>query len=348
MGKGTGFGKVLAMIDEMVALLGKEQKDDDAKKAYCEAELDKTEDEKKMLDQSIADLEKATANAQDQIKTLASEIAALIAGVKSLDKSVQEATETRKAENAEFKATMAADKAAKELIGLAKNRMNQFYNPSLYVPPKKQELSAEQRIAVNMGSEAAPTVAPSGIAGTGITALQEASLVFAQVGSHIANVVAPPPPPETWGAYQKKGQEHSGVMAMMDLLVTDLDKEMTEMGTDEKNAQEEYEIFMRDSQAKRADDSKSIADKEGTKAELEARVRKLNAEHKATLAEAYATATTIKDLHLECDWLLSSFQARKAARAGEVDSLNKAKAVLSGADYSLVEQGIVRSKFLRG
>merc|ERR1719433_1653623 len=348
MGKGTGFANVLKMIDEMVALLGKEQVDDDGKKAYCEAELDKTEDKKKALDQSLVDLDKAMENAEDQIKTLTSEIAALIAGVKSLDKSVQEATEIRKAENAEFKATMAADKAAKELIGLARNRMNQFYNPALYVPPKKQELSAEQRIAVNMGSEAAPTVAPSGIAGTGITALQEGSPVFAQVGSHVADVVAPPPPPETWDAYQKKGQEHSGVVAMMDLLVTDLDKEMTEMGTDEKNAQEEYEIFMQDSQAKRADDSKSIADKEGTKAELEARVRKLSAEHKATNAEAYATATTIKDLHLECDWLLSSFQARKAARAGEVDSLGKAKAVLSGADYALVARRTVRSKFLRG
>merc|ERR550525_942780 len=332
----------------MVALLGKEQGDDDSKKGYCEENLDKNEDEKKVLEQSLADLQKGMDSAKDQIATLASEIEALIAGVKSLDKSVQDATETRKAENAEYKATMAADKAAKELIGLAKNRMMQFYNPSLYVAPKKQELSAEQRIAVNMGSEAAPTVAPSGIAGTGITALQEASPVFAQVRSHIANVVAPAPPPETWGAYQKKGQEHSGVMAMMDLLITDLDKEMTEMGTDEKNAQEEYEIFMQDSQAKRADDSKSIADREGTKAELEARVRKLSAESKATNAEAYATATTIKDLHLECDWLLSSFQARKAARAGEVDSLNKAKAVLSGADFAFVEQRTVRSKFLRG
>merc|ERR1719323_2869752 len=144
-------------------------------------------------------MEKAMETAKENIDTLASEIAALISGVKSLDKSVQEATENRKAENTEYKATMAADKAAKELIGLAKNRMMQFYNPALYVPPKKQELSAEQRIAVNMGSEAAPTVAPSGIAGTGITA-------FAQVRSHVANVVAPPPPPDTWDAYQKKGQ----------------------------------------------------------------------------------------------------------------------------------------------
>merc|ERR1740121_3028254 len=211
--------------------------------------------------------------------------------------------------------------------------MMQFYNPDLYTPPPAVELSREQRIAVNMGSEAAPTVAPTGVAGTGIT-------YFAQIASHTGrrDVVAPPPPPETWGAYQKKGQEHSGVVAMMDLLVTDLDKEMSTMETDEKNAQAEYETFMGDSQAKRAGDSQSIADKEGTKAELEARLQKMGAEHKATGAEAYATATTIKDLHLECDWLLSAFQARKDARAGEVESLKSAKAVLSGADYAFVQK----------
>jgi len=346
-GKGKSFDKVLKMIDEMVVLLGKEQTDDDSKKAYCESKLDENEDELKSLEQTASDLDKAMANAKENIATLSSEIAVLIAGVKSLDKSVAEATENRKAENTEFKYTTSADKAAKELIGLAKNRMQQFYNPDLYTPPPNIELSREQRIAVNMGSEAAPTVAPSGIAGTGITYL--GAPVFAQVKSHTTSEadVAPPPPPETWDAYQKKGQEHGGVLAMLDLLVADLDKDMQEAGIDEKNAQSEYETFMRDSQEKRAGDSQAIADKEGVKASLEARLQKMGAEHKATTKEAYATATTIKDLHLVCDWLLSNFQARKEARAGEVESLKNAKAVLSGADYSLVQTGL-RAKQLRG
>merc|ERR1719412_1015404 len=100
--------------------------------------------------------------------------------------------------------------------------------------------------------------------------------------------VAPPPPPETWTAYQKKGQQHSGVVAMLELLVTDLDKDTAQAGVDEKNAQAEYETFMSDSQAKRAGDSESIADKEGVKAELEARLQKMSAEHKATGKEALA------------------------------------------------------------
>merc|ERR1719367_2098820 len=120
------------------------------------------------------------------------------------------------------------------------------------------------------------------------------------------------------------------------------------MNVDEKNAQSEYETLMRNSQAKRAGDSQSIADKEGAKAGLEAHLQKMGAEHKATSKEAYATATTIKDLHLECDWLLSAYEARKEARAGEVESLKKAKAVLSGADFAFVQQRRVQRKLLRG
>jgi len=343
-GKSNGtFDKVLTMIDDMVSLLGKEQEDDDSKKGYCEENLDKNEDEKKVLEQSLADLQKGMDSAKENIATLGSEIAALIQGVKDLDKAVEEATETRKEENAEYKSTMAADKAAKELIGMAKNRLMKFYNPSLYVAPKKQELSAEQRIAVNMGSEAAPTTTPSGVAGTGIT-------YFVQVSAHDAleGKEAPPPPPETWGAYQKKGGEQSGVTAMMDLLVADLDKEMQTMEVDEKNAQKEYETFMADSQEKRAQDSKSTEDKESSKAELEARLQKLGDEHKSTVKEDYASATTLKDLHLECDWLMTNYDARKEARAGEIDSLKKAKAVLSGADFSLIQQTSRSTVQLRG
>merc|ERR1719313_1947951 len=146
----------------------------------------------------------------------------------------------------------------------AKNRLNKFYNPKLYAPPPKRELSEADRILVNQGGTLAPTAPPAGIAGTGVT-------VFVQVSVHKQLALqAPPPPPETFGAYAKKSEESSGVIAMMDLLVKDLDKEMTEATAEEKNAQGDYEKFMSDSATKRAEDSKSITDKEAAKADLEA------------------------------------------------------------------------------
>merc|ERR1740130_1800567 len=55
----------------------------------------------------------------------------------------------------------------------------------------------------------------------------------------------------------------------------------------------------------------------------------------------------ISALHGECDWLLQYFDARKEARAGEIDSLGKAKAVLSGADFSLLQTASKSQAFLQ-
>jgi chromosome segregation ATPase len=329
-GKSANFDKVVKMIDDMVALLGKEQGDDDQKKAYCETAFDRTEDEQKALTQTIKDLGKAIEDAEERVATLTEEIAALTKGIKDLDGQVKDATETRQEENAEYTETMANNNAAKELIGIAKNRMNKFYNPKMYKAPPKRELSEEDRIAVNMGGTAPPTPAPGGIAGTGVT------------GAALMQD-APPPPPEAVAAYSKKGEESTGVIGMMDMLTAELDKEMQEMEVNEKDAQSEYETFMKDSADKRATDSASIADKEGAKANTEAELEQANSDKRSKTAESMAKAEEIAALHQECDWLVANFEARKAARAGEIDSLKKAKAVLSGADYSLVQVSVHRS-----
>jgi chromosome segregation ATPase len=156
---------------------------------------------------------------------------------------------------------------------------------------------------------------------------------FAQVQAH----GAPPPPPETFGAYSKKSEEGGGVIAMIDTLIKELDTEMTEAETEEKLAQEEYEELMADSAEKRAADTKSLADKESQKGDLESELVTLGDEHKATVKELMATEKYIGNLHGECDWLLQYFDVRKEARTGEIDALGKAKAVLNGADFSLVQ-----------
>merc|ERR1719329_281220 len=244
-GKKFSFDKVIAMVDEMVALLAKEQQDDDSKKEMCEMQLDKAEDDLKVLETTISDLEKSMEEGKEEIATLTDEIAALTEGLKNVDKQVAEAMETRKEENEDYTTTMASNTAAKDLINFAKNRMQKFYNPSLYK---------------------APPAAPGGIAGTGIS--------FVQVVAHNQEKDAPPPPPATWDAYSKKSEESGGVMAMMDMLVADLDKEMQEMDVEEKDAQKEYEQFTQDAAEKRVMDSKSITEKEGAKADAEALLEK--------------------------------------------------------------------------
>merc|ERR1719217_179524 len=119
-GKKVGFEKVIKLIDDMVGTLKQEQIDDEAKKDYCNTSLDVAEDKAKEVARNIKDLETTMADAKGVLETVGDEIKALQEGIVALDKSV------------------------------VKDRMNKFYNPKLYKPPPKRELTEEERITLNM------------------------------------------------------------------------------------------------------------------------------------------------------------------------------------------------------
>merc|ERR1711957_1020982 len=165
---------------------------------------------------------------------------------------------------------------------------------------------------------------------------------FMQISMHKGKA-DPGPPPAAPGAHKK--QDGGGVIAMIDTLVGELQTEMTESEVNEKNDQEEYEEMMADSSSKRAADTKSVAEKSSALADAESLVVNKGETLTSTQKELMATHEYIGQLHGECDWMLKYFTIRSDARLGEIDSLKKAKAVLSGADFSLIQKSAKR--FLR-
>jgi len=316
----VGFGKIIKLIDELVVTLKKEQEADTEKKEWCESEIDKTEDNKKVLQNEVSDLETAIDDAKEQITTLKAEIEALDDGIRALDKEVADYTDQRKEEHDEFSETLAANTAAVDLLKFAMNRLNKFYNPKLYKAPPKRELSEDEQITLNMGGTLAPTEAPGGIAGTGISAIQDGA--------------APPPPPAANLAYKKKGEESSGVIQMIKTIIADVEKEIQVAKLEEKDAQSDYEKFMADAKAKRAEDSKSQSDKEGALAETTETLVSSEEGLKNKKIELMETEKALGGLHADCDWLLKYYDARAEARTGEIEALGKAKDVLNGANYS--------------
>jgi septal ring factor EnvC (AmiA/AmiB activator) len=317
----VGFEKIIQMIDKLTHELKVEQAEDDAKKDYCNTELDKAEDNKKVQQQEKSDLETSIEDAQETIANLKTEIEALDDGIRALDKEVAEATETRQKEHEDFVEFTAANSAAVDLLKFAKNRLNKFYNPSQYKAPPKRELTEEQQITLNNGGTLAPTEAPGGIAGTGISAVQAGA--------------APPPPPEANLAYQKKGEESSGVIRLIDLLINDVEKDIQVADLEEKDAQKDYVRFMDNAAKKRAEDSKSQTDKEGALADTEEQLVNDKQGLKDKKMDLMKTEQLIGALHSDCDFLLKYYDVRKEARNGEIDAMGKARDVLNGADYSL-------------
>ena len=66
---------------------------------------------------------------------------------------------------------------------------------------------------------------------------------------------------------------------------------------------------MKDASEKRSSDSKSLADKQKAKAQLEADLESNTEEKGATTKTLMATHEHIQSLHAECDWLLQYYQA---------------------------------------
>lgn len=138
-GKKVDFSKVIKMIDDMVALLKQEQADDDSKKEYCNGMLDKTADKVKHLETTVSNLEMTIQDHAGEIETLEKDLKVLEASLAELDKLVTEATEQRKAEHDEFVGLMSENSAAKKLLQYAKGRLNEFYAAKKKAPQESAD-----------------------------------------------------------------------------------------------------------------------------------------------------------------------------------------------------------------
>jgi len=296
----AGFETVVKMIDGMVANNAKEQKDDDEKRDFCNAELLKTEDHETALKGDISDLSADLEEKEDAVATLASEIKALQQGINDLDKSVVEATEQRKDEHAEFLSTAAANQAALELIKMATNRMNKFYQPSLYKAP--------------------PT-----------TTVEDSPYGFVQLSLRKAE---PGPAPETFEGDYKKSEGSTNIIAMMNQMTKDVEMDIQEGKHEEETAQKDYESAMKDAATKRSDDSKLMVEKNGAKADEQTNAQSVRAERGTKREQLNIAQDKLYDLHVDCNHVLQNYDESKANRAKENDMLSQAKSVLSGASYN--------------
>merc|ERR1719331_2790005 len=293
-----GFEKVNTMIDGMNEVLEGEQVQDDKQDVWCLAELDKAKDEAKATEEDIGDLAAAIDSQRDAIETTAAEIEALKKGLEELDKDVAEATEQRKDEHAEYVDETAANQAALELLGMAKNRLNQFYNPTLYKAPEplaEEEFFAQRR-------------------------------------------AAPGPPPETFSGEYKKSESSAGIISMIDQMGKDMEDEMAEAKRDEEEAQKDYEETMNDAATKRADDSKLMVTKEGEKAEQTTKLEEFKESRRTKKGQLEVLEDKIDNLHKNCDHLVANYATIKEARTKEEEGLKTSKAILAGANFGFLQK----------
>merc|ERR1719247_2613176 len=250
----------------------------------------------------------------DSLAQLTEDIATIGQEIKDIDKAVAQATEQRKEEHEEYTNAAQMSQAALGLVDKAKNRLKKFYQPSFVETKAEPQESGSQDGALFSSS-------------------------FVQIKSHSRSKDLmdasddQPEAPETFSGEVKKNEKSAGVIGMMDQIMRDLENDMKDAEYEEKTAQDDYSKLMGESEATRQQDTKSIADKEASKADLEAKLV-TDKDTAASNAEELANVqTAISDLHGTCDFIVQNYDLRKEARTNEIDALKNAKAMLSGANF---------------
>lgn len=149
-----------------------------------------------------------------------------------------------------------------------------------------------------------------------------------QVRAHGA--AAPPPPKPK--AYEKSGGA-GGVMELIKMIIEESKRAEQELQTDENNAQKRYEEFV-SATAKSIEAARGgIAEKEKQTAETESSLSETKEAQMANKAALENLNTLLTAHHSDCDFVLKYFKLRQEARQQEMDSIEEAKAILSGADF---------------
>merc|ERR1719352_1597711 len=153
---------------------------------------------------------------------------------------------------------------------------------------------------------------------------------FAQTHKKVGQKQTPPVPQMEY----KKSSGATGVMSMIEKLIYDTKEITAESKKSESEAQAAYEALIADTNESIADLTAEVTSKTKAKAKAKKDLSMTSDDLADTIKELEELGKTNADLHSECDYVLKNFMIRQKGRSEEVEALQQAKQILSGADLS--------------
>lgn len=290
---GGHFDKVMAMIDEMVQLVRKEEADDIAHRDRCQGDTSKNANDLEDLAHAKKKAADELSRTQDEARERQTEVDELDKAVAETEEEMKAALEIRNGEHDEFKSALKEDTDAVELIQKAIEALSKFYKDnnielagvSLVQQPEEYTVDEDQ----------APEAVDADYTGS------------------------------------RKG-ESTNIISTLSMIVEDMQKEMKESKKDDADSQKAYvkdRQAMRDTLEAQ---EKSKAAAETVQAELSEKAadgKALVADTQADIEEAEAMKET---LETDCAWLTTHFDSRRQKRKAELQGLQEAKSALAGAE----------------
>jgi hypothetical protein len=287
---GGHFDKVIVMIDEMISLLRKEEADDIEHRDRCENAQNANANEAADLAHDIKKTEASLKRMGNTKKELEDEIGALEKEIAATKKDMAELLKFRNKESDDFKQALLDDTNALALLKKAVVALSEFY--------KRNKMPLPQLI------QKAPEYAED-----------------------------PDKAPETsWSGsgYGGRKSESGGIIAILEMLAEDTEKEMKEGRADDADAQEKYLKQNGALQATLDSQEETKASTESELADLEEKISNYEKFKNEKNADADAEEDTKKSLGTDCAWVKTHFDSRREKRKTEIQGLVDAKGFLAG------------------
>jgi hypothetical protein len=308
------FAKVKKMIDDMITRLLDEANEDAQHEGFCDKEFGKNKVTRNKLTQDIDALEAAVEDGKATIMMLTEEIATLSAEVADLEKSMAEATKLRTEEKATNKVTVEDAVAAQTAVEAATAVLKDFYEKASLATGLLQTGSARPR----MGTPEWDSLANPNYEGPVDKGGKTGAAWGHQEGM------------QTFGKkYTGQQDAAGGVMAMLDVILSDFANVESETKAAEAKAQETYDSFMVDSKKSKATKQKKIEMDIADKAAAESKLQEDTKDLKGTQDELLAADRYYEKLVPQCIDQGQTFEERTAAREAEIASLKEALKILS-------------------
>jgi len=130
--------------------------------------------------------------------------------------------------------------------------------------------------------------------------------------------------------YEKHGSS-GGVLELLRNIIADADRLESEAMHDEQEAQTTYAEFTSNTNGSIKTHQESIVAKSEAVAQAEVKLSESRGDLNSTMDTLEKLMNLNGQLHVSCDFVLKNFDSRQTARMQEIESIQEAKAIISGA-----------------
>jgi len=288
MKTGGHFDKVMIMIDQMMALLRKEEQSDIEHRDRCENNQNANTNQLADAESAIANTDKKLARLDRTKDNKIQELDAVRGEIDSSNDALAKMLEMRNEDHAEFVRALKMDSEAVNLIGMAIVRLSKYYKEN------KIPLSLVQQPTYSEDPNKAPETSFSGS--------------------------------------NKRQGESTGIVAILEMIKEDLQKEMKAGRADDAKAQAEYEKQSGSLQESLDAQKETEVSLEKALASLDENIAAADEFKSDKQADLGSEKDMKASLGTDCQWVKDNFDKRRKSRKTEMAGLVEAKNFLAGVE----------------